>query len=68
MYQGSHSRRKKHSRIRMNKLAILFIAVVMLIGAALRLVGRGGMERIKCANCRKQRWGKRYAVKEVKHG
>lgn len=33
MYQGSHSRRKKHSRIRMNKLAILFIAVVMLIGA-----------------------------------
>ena len=34
MYQGSHSRRKKHSRIRMNKLAILFIAVVMLIGAA----------------------------------
>ena len=38
------------------------------IGAALRLVGRGGMERIKCANCRKQRWGRRYAVREVKHG
>lgn len=34
MYQGSHARAKKHSRIRMNKLAILFIAVVMLIGAA----------------------------------
>ena len=33
MYQGSHARAKKHSRIRMNKLAILFIAVVMLIGA-----------------------------------
>lgn len=33
MYQGSHTRRKKNSRIRMNKLAILFIAVVMLIGA-----------------------------------
>ena len=38
------------------------------IGAALRLVGRGGMERIKCANCRKQRWGRRYAVKGAKHG
>lgn len=34
MYQGSHARAKKHSRIRMNKLAILFIAVIMLIGAA----------------------------------
>lgn len=33
MYNGSHARAKKHSRIRMNKLAILFIAVVMLIGA-----------------------------------
>lgn len=33
MYNGSHAREKKHSRIRMNKLAILFIAVVMLIGA-----------------------------------
>lgn len=33
MYQGSHARAKKHSRIRMNKLAILFIVVVMLIGA-----------------------------------
>lgn len=32
MYNGSHARAKKHSRIRMNKLAILFIAVVMLIG------------------------------------
>ena len=34
MYQGSHARAKKHSRIRMNKLAILFMAVIMLIGAA----------------------------------
>lgn len=34
MYQGSHAKAKKHSRIRMNKLAILFIAVIMLIGAA----------------------------------
>ena len=33
MYNGSHARAKKHSRIRMSKLAILFIAVVMLIGA-----------------------------------
>ena len=33
MYNGSHARAKKHSRICMNKLAILFIAVVMLIGA-----------------------------------
>lgn len=33
MYNGSHARAKKHSRIRMNKLAILFIEVVMLIGA-----------------------------------
>lgn len=33
MYNGSHARAKKHSRIRMNKLAILLIAVVMLIGA-----------------------------------
>ena len=33
MYNGSHARAKKHTRIRMNKLAILFIAVVMLIGA-----------------------------------
>lgn len=33
MYNGSHARAKKHSRIRMNKLAILFIAVVILIGA-----------------------------------
>ena len=38
------------------------------IGVALRLVERGGTERIKCVNCRKQRWGRRYAVKEVKHG
>ena len=33
MYNGSHARAKKHSRIRMNKLAIQYIAVDMLIGA-----------------------------------
>lgn len=38
------------------------------IGAALLLTGCGETERIKCANCHKQRWGKRYAVKGVKHG
>lgn len=25
-------------------------------------------EKIKCANCRKQRWGKTYTVKGVRHG
>lgn len=33
MYNGSHAKANKKPRIRMNKLAILFIAVVMLIGA-----------------------------------
>lgn len=33
MYNGSHAKANNKPRIRMNKLAILFIAVVMLIGA-----------------------------------
>ena len=33
MYNGSHAQANNKPRIRMNKLAILFIAVVMLIGA-----------------------------------
>ena len=33
MYNGSHAKANNKQRIRMNKLAILFIAVVMLIGA-----------------------------------
>jgi gas vesicle protein len=33
MYNGSHAKANNKLRIRMNKLAILFIAVVMLIGA-----------------------------------
>ena len=33
MYNGSHAKANHKPRIRMNKLAILFIAVVMLIGA-----------------------------------
>ena len=33
MYNGSHAKANNTPRIRMNKLAILFIAVVMLIGA-----------------------------------
>ena len=33
MYNGSHTKANNKPRIRMNKLAILFIAVVMLIGA-----------------------------------
>ena len=33
MYNGSHAKVNTKPRIRMNKLAILFIAVVMLIGA-----------------------------------
>ena len=32
MYNGSHAKANNKPRIRMNKLAILFIAVVMLIG------------------------------------
>lgn len=33
MYNGSHAKANNKPRIRMNKLAILFIAVIMLIGA-----------------------------------
>lgn len=33
MYNGSHAKANNKPRIRMNKLAILFIAVVMLVGA-----------------------------------
>ncbi len=33
MYNGSHAKVNNKPRIRMNKLGILFIAVVMLIGA-----------------------------------
>lgn len=33
MYQGSHAKPKKHSKVRMNKLSILIIAVVILVGA-----------------------------------
>ena len=33
MYNGSHAKANNKPRLRMNKLAILFIAVVMLIGA-----------------------------------
>ena len=33
MYNGSHAKANNKPRIRMNKLAILFIAVLMLIAA-----------------------------------
>lgn len=40
MYNGSHAKANNKPRIRMNKLAILFIAVVMLIGAVVGLYRR----------------------------
>lgn len=38
------------------------------ISAAMLLTECSETTRIKCANCHKQRWGKAYTVKGVRHG
>ena len=57
MYNGSHAKANNKPRIRMNKLAILFIAVVMLIGAVVgstvcRKPARSGSD----SHCKREWW------------